>query len=228
MKVYMRNIYLTALLIVNCFCAFSQSKIPGDSIIKYFHQGAFDLDNKARNCASISTIKASIAFFGVSSVFKKVDTLTNKYVITLRNNKVLELTKKEETLVNKYDHFGYTNKRIHKVAEFMYAVMAKNYLIRLNYEGGEIKDVLDHRRGLLWLSQDTEENFKLLGLENNYTELDSLDGIDKMTNIVIASDYHSVYSNLGFYDEFGTKHIISDFENVFKHGVIKYAYALKN
>ena len=178
-------------------------KVPDKSTITSFSQ------DSAANCASISVIKLAIAKYGVDGVFKKVDSLADRYRIQLLDDKIIELTKNEEAIMGKIDGFAKgNNEMIFTKAKFIYAVMAKNKMKNYDTSCKKIEDAatrkdLSKPNKIKWLLEpDTKTNLSYLGLENLYDSI-KVAFINNYKSIIITNYYHSAYSSFGFYDEHG-------------------------
>ena len=180
-------------------------KVPDKSTITSFSQ------DSAANCASISVIKLAIAKYGVDGVFKKVDSLTDRYRIQLLDDKIIELTKNEEAIIGKIDGFAKgNNEMIFTKAKFIYAVMAKNKMKNYDTSCKKIEDAASivkkksqkKDKILFLLHEDTKTNLYYLGLENLYDSINAA-FVNNYKSIIITNVYHSAYSSSGFYDEHG-------------------------
>lgn len=185
----------------------SSTSAPGtmllpDQLITSFHQGA------AGNCASIAVIKLAMSSYGWDRVFVHQDTiLNNNYHIKFRNGDTISLSKEEEKRINLLDLFVEgTNLQVYQQAKFVFAVLAKRKF-KMEHLSGIEKAASNLNGGENLGAADL---FPLLGLSPVALGIDSLASQDQ---IIVTSFFHAAFSSKGFYDEYGTKAMLSEFKN---------------
>lgn len=196
----MKRAILLTILILGIFRYANGQHYPDSIIVSSFRQG------EAGNCASISVIKSAIQTFGLNGVLKSCIRKETGYDIVLRNRDSLFLSFSDIDLVASVDHFKCDltfDSTIYNKSRFYYAVMNKYYMKTHLENLLPISQITIHNDGI-YLDMNTENNFMLLGLNNNFRDISNkLKSINKYSNVIITSLFHSAYSCYGYFDQYG-------------------------
>ena len=185
--------------------------IPDDVITAFFQNGESD-------CATIGTIKASIARFGLGNVFSSNES-NGIYSITLKNQSTLLISQNDINTLKNVSGFtpnfsiGDTIKsQIFDYAILCYAVFVKNYEKINNYsEDLALRDI--DGKGI-----DTDYSYTYLGfVDSDITFLTQNAGTRDVSTLasnnvyILYNDYHTVMASLDHYDEYGSCKSINNF-----------------
>ncbi|WP_162601247.1 hypothetical protein [Occallatibacter savannae] len=183
---------------------FSPSSHYSLEIIEAFRQapGDEDSDEDHGNCASIAVIKAAMATFGPSNIFKSEVHDNGLYKLTLRNGENLTLSDDESDYAAAHSGFIQPlvdgkpggDPEILRRANFIFAVLAKRVADdKDNDLGGDIKGGV----GMLNGGYNVFATPDLLGLA--YRKIRMGGSVSYMH----ANGYHAVFASDDFWDDYG-------------------------
>lgn len=171
-------------------------------LITAFYQG------RAGNCAAIAVIKTAMAVFGTTGVYK--DDPADPSKKHLHNGKDVILTSGDLDKLGQLDKFvPGTDNAIYQQAKVLYAI-----IVIQKFDGGHggygsleaAAEALNGGEG-----QTAKNIIPLLGLTATAPDID-IDKIAKEEHLIVTSYYHAAFSSLGYYDEYGSKTLVSDFK----------------
>ena len=175
---------------------------------------SFWQNNDYGNCVSVAVIKAAMIKHGYNSVFSAIEKRRNYFIITLRNEKLILLSKKEILKFNKkkaIDFENYSDQKrqqncelLKEAVELCIAVMTK-YIKEYDYRKEEYKEKEAIKAVLNGLN--TDDAYELLGIST--TKRLRLRGriptkLLKEKALVIYNDFHAIVASGGYYDQYGT------------------------
>lgn len=170
-------------------------------IISAFYQGA------TGNCAAIAVIKTTIAVFKDRKVYKKDPADSTIYI--LNNSDSVKLTANDRKVLALKDKFVLgTDIDIYNKAKFLYALIVANKRSKAELRYKSLENAADALNGKE--AQTARDIIPLLGLKPLDHELYEA---AFQEHVIVTNYYHAAFSSRGYYDEYGTKTLVSDLKS---------------
>lgn len=216
--------------------SYTLSDLQPSTVIEAFYQ------HGANNCATLGIIKLAIATYQIDGVFKSVNknVAEGSYVVTLRNDKIIEITADELLRWGKASGFTLNQEAERQISERIleFAILCFAVVIKYNMT----QDGLSEKESLYEINGkgiNSDYAYLILGLAeadiefltpNNNGTLHPADYATH-TAYLLYNNNHCVMATKDKFDEYGKLYSVNDFvkkhSSFLKPGKTCWAYILK-